>query len=180
MASRVHRRSQVPRAPLRVIPSRANVVVAHPCKRRLIERREKVPAALNASTCVRVGGADVPDAFTSFRPRAYTESANCLHTAKSAVDEPSLGLGRLEFLDETGEHAVRAALRRRGHAQLDRLQSTWDVVREGRDASSGAEVGKFGRRRAPRGQMRRRVGVGELSGQVDDDDDEILAGAHSQ
>ena len=41
------------------------------------------------------------------------------------VHESGGGLGRLEFLDELREDALGAALGRRGHALLHRVQSTW-------------------------------------------------------
>ena len=49
----------------------------------------KVPAAENASTCVCVGGTVWALRTSCLSARAYTESANCLHTAKSVAGSTS-------------------------------------------------------------------------------------------
>ena len=87
----------------------------------------KVPAAENASTCVCVGVAVWALRTSCLSARAYTESANCLTHGKVGgwVHESGGGLGRLESLDELREDALGAALGRRGHALLHRVQSTW-------------------------------------------------------
>ena len=53
------------------------------------------------------------------------------------VHEAGGGLGRLESLDELREDALGAALERRGHALLHRVQSTWRDIAKWGDVGSG-------------------------------------------
>ena len=148
-ASRLDCRGEIPRAPLSVLLPGLQVGVEG------TEVRERLEKSTRGAERLHLPGAHLPGAVRAVR--ASVDAQGKLATdaeVRHGVDEARPRLGRLELLHQLHERALRASLRGRGHAELDRVHP----------ACGGDRRGGTGRER----QRRQRLGGARRTGEGDE------------
>ena len=125
-ASRLDCRGEIPRAPLSVLLPGLQVGVEG------TEVRERLEKSTRGYERLHLPGAHLPGAVRAVR--ASVDAQGKLATdaeVRHGVDEARPRLGRLELLHQLHERALRASLRGRGHAELDRVHPACGGERRG-------------------------------------------------